>query len=780
MRLLMLSISLICAAGPLLRAQQIGAVRYHIQLDVFKSAKKLSGFTTVFLKSHTAFQGEVGLDLLGLAVDSVKVDGVLQSFRRTGSKLYVSVKFKDSAQTPALSVYYGGTPQKDASWGGFYFDGVYAYNMGVGFDADPHPFGRCWFPCFDTFTDKAAYSFSIGVDSADVAMCNGLLQGTLNDGPGRRRWIWEQKESIPSYLASVAVAPYRLLSGNLSGVNGPVPYVLASLAAATSKMKASFANLQTAFSAFEESYGPHRFPRVGFNAVPFTGGAMEHSTNIAYPLFAVDGTLNYETLYAHELSHHWWGDNVTCATQEDMWLNEGWASYSEKLFLEQKYGQKAYADAMKAHHSDVLRLAHIRDGAVLPVSGIGHEHTYGSHVYKKGADMVHTLRWWMNDRKWKDACVKLQDSFRYGNISTDVMYSIFLRYSFFDLAPFFDQWVKKEGFPGLKIARLETAPQNGKFQSTVLLVQQSRFNFHTYTNFPVWIRWIAADGRGLTTVHTVKQGVQEIRSPLLDFQPVLAELDPADRLSLARTHSYLRLKGDTTAVLPYEFMQVRLKGAADSCTILADHQWVGASLTSGNMGRATPSSYRHWIISGNWAGKAEAELTFEYDGRKSTSTRTGYLDHTLIPGNEDSLVLLYREHHFVPWQRLNSAVFNTGNRFDRSGTVRVLNAAPGEYVLANADPAASVEDPLAPQAGLQLIPNPPLSALVAVWSAQPPACASRVQLISSSGAVVHTQSWPKGEQMLKLNLERLSKGVYVVQLTEPCKGKIKQALLLHQ
>ncbi|MEY3983527.1 MAG: hypothetical protein RL160_1084, partial [Bacteroidota bacterium] len=180
--------SLCMAAIPKLRAQEISAVQYNINLDVYKPSKILSGFTTVLLKSAAPFQGDVALDLLGFTVDSVKVDGVLQSFRRNGSKLFVPVDFKTPVQQVAVKVFYAGTPQKDASWGGFYFDGVYAYNMGVGFDADPHPFGRCWFPCFDTFTSKAAYYFSIGVDAADVALCNGVLQATVSDRPGRKRW----------------------------------------------------------------------------------------------------------------------------------------------------------------------------------------------------------------------------------------------------------------------------------------------------------------------------------------------------------------------------------------------------------------------------------------------------------------------------------------------------------------------------------------------------------------------------------------------------------------
>ena len=116
---------------------------------------------------------------------------------------------------------------------------------------------------------------------------------------------------------------------------------------------------------------------------------MEHATNIAYPRYAIaNGDKTSETLFAHELAHHWWGNTITCKTQEDMWLNEGWASYSERLFLEAVYGKKAYEDDIEANHHSVLQFAHVLDEAVLPVSGIGHANTYGRHVYDKGARSI--------------------------------------------------------------------------------------------------------------------------------------------------------------------------------------------------------------------------------------------------------------------------------------------------------------------------------------------------------------------------------------------------------
>ena len=85
-------------------------------------------------------------------------------------------------------------------------------------------------------------------------------------------------------------------------------------------------------------------------------------------------------------------------------MNEGWASYSERLFLEHLYGKERYKNSIRDNHKSVLHYAHLRDGDTLPVSGIGHENTYGMHVYDKGADMVHTLRGYMGDSAFFKAC----------------------------------------------------------------------------------------------------------------------------------------------------------------------------------------------------------------------------------------------------------------------------------------------------------------------------------------------------------------------------------------
>jgi aminopeptidase N len=131
-----------------------------------------------------------------------------------------------------------------------------------------------------------------------------------------------------------------------------------------------------------------------------------------------------------------------------MWLNEGWANYSEYLFAENVYGREKYLMLIKENHKNVLQYAHSnnRDGEPLPVSGIGHEHTYGMHVYQKGGDMVHTLRGIMGDDAFFRACADFQDSFKFQSVNTEDMMNFFNNYSRFDLAHFSSSGYKRRDF----------------------------------------------------------------------------------------------------------------------------------------------------------------------------------------------------------------------------------------------------------------------------------------------------------------------------------------------
>src|SRR5690606_2565466 len=127
---------------------------------------------------------------------------------------------------------------------------------------------------------------------------------------------WHLPQSIPSYLACVAVAPYSVVTYPHQGIAEEFPVELHAKASDTTSLKSAFVHLGDAIEAFENSYGAYSWGKVGYTLVPFNAGAMEHATNIAYPIYAASG-LSQEALMAHELGHMWWGDLVTCETAGD-------------------------------------------------------------------------------------------------------------------------------------------------------------------------------------------------------------------------------------------------------------------------------------------------------------------------------------------------------------------------------------------------------------------------------------------------------------------------------
>ena len=382
------------------RSDTTDILRYEINLDFTNMGnQQIKGNCKVKFTPKINGVSVLRLDLLELVIDSVVGSNGILTYTYNDTLLNIDIATSmNTIDTSEVRVYYHGSPQQDASgWGGFYFQGNYAFNLGVGFDANPHNYGRVWFPCFDNFVERSTYEFNIITAGGKKAHCNGALisENVISGDTITRKWV--MNEEIPSYLVCVAIADYATVHQSHNGLLGNIPIELVARSNDTTNMKNSFLHLPDAIDIYEIGYGPYRWNKVGFSLVPFGSGAMEHATNIAYPLSAANGGLGSETLMAHEFAHHWWGDLVTCETAEDMWINEGMAVYSEHLFLENIYDYKTSLNAIKTNHKEVVRYAHINEGGYRAISGIPHQYTYGDHVYKKGAVVAHNMRAYLGD-----------------------------------------------------------------------------------------------------------------------------------------------------------------------------------------------------------------------------------------------------------------------------------------------------------------------------------------------------------------------------------------------
>ncbi|HQK98342.1 MAG TPA: hypothetical protein PLH61_09995, partial [Bacteroidia bacterium] len=219
---LILTIGLILSYSSVLSQPGVypDVVHYEITVsDINFTTSSISCKTDIAFKITQNNTSIIKLDLLKLTVDSIVDFNHQYSFTYNDTTLSISLgTILNNGDSSALSIYYHGQPQQDPSgWGGFYFSGSYAFNLGVGFDSDPHNLGKVWFPCVDNFTDRASYSFHITTAVGSKAFCNGALVGQSTNGNGLPIWHWQIFDRIPTYLASVAVAPYTTWSRNYSG-----------------------------------------------------------------------------------------------------------------------------------------------------------------------------------------------------------------------------------------------------------------------------------------------------------------------------------------------------------------------------------------------------------------------------------------------------------------------------------------------------------------------------------------------------------------------------------
>lgn len=622
------------------------------------------------------------LSLLGFTIDSilgVSNQQLAYYYNDTTIKIPLAISVFPG-DTQKVTVFYHGTPAADPSgWGGFYFNGVYAFNMGVGFDSDPHNYGRAWFPCNDTFTDRARYSFAIVTLSSSKAFCNGILSSSNVLPGGKTKWIWEMNQEIPTYLASISIAPYYTVLRNFQNI----PVEIACLPQDSNAVINTFIHLDSVLSFFVQAYGPYPFDKVGYCLIPFNSGAMEHATSIHIGKPFVNGSLTYETLWAHELSHMWWGDWATCESEGDMWLNEGFASFNEGYVTQKLYGNFAYKDWIRTSNRKVIQFAHVTDNGYLPLINIPHDYTYGPTVYNKGANVAHTLRYFMGDSAFFTGCQSYMNNRGNSAVNSYQLRDELSNSSGTALNRFFDDWVFTPGFPHFEIDSVEIV--NAASNSYIIHTRQkTKGNSHVY-EMPVEI--YCTDGINDTTIRITITTTTNSFPISFSFAPSLFIVDREDHMSDATT-SYEKVINATGVLsFPEAYITMNIiQPGIDSSLIYITHHWVAPDpfKNTSNGAGIRLSNYRYYSFDGILQPGFKSNATLSYNG--TSSTTVGYLDMGLITGSEDSLLLLYRTNCGDEWQIASNFTLNTfGNKFDRVGSITIDSIQKGEYTLAYRD-----------------------------------------------------------------------------------------------
>lgn len=686
------------AQEPEQRSDTIDIIKYDVNLLVDQNIQEIDGSTKVIFRSKMNNISSISLDLQNLVIDHISKNGQPLSYNYDDTTIVVyfnTALMKDDSME--IDVYYHGKPVKDNSgWGGWYWSGDYAYNLGVAFESAPHNYGRVWHPCFDNFVERALYDISVITQGDKMGTSVGLLKDSSLQANGNIKWSWSSEIPIPSYLACIHVADYTTIEWTFNGSNRQVPIQLFSKPQDTSAFKTAFQNLNKNLEAFEHFYGPYQFEKVGYSLVPFTGGAMEHASNISYPVFSATSGTTFETLMAHELAHHWWGNWVTCDKKEEMWLNEGMASYSEYLFLEYVYGKETSREGIKDMLEDVIHMTHITDSGYRAIQGVPHEYTYSSHVYDKGALVAHTLRNYLGDSIYFPAIKQFMIDSSLRGINSASLQSYLEDYANKDLEHFFQPWVYSPGFTNFNISywNIDNINIDGTYDVKIRVLQRLNNAPDYYNEVPLEITFFDKNW-GQSTKNIFISGPCGEYDFKLNFEPALVVLDKNQKISDGCIQDSVILNGNGFRNFTRQHLKIKIDQISDSALLYIEHHYAPPEEFKTPIQGLNISQYRFWKIHGDIKGTIEGYIDFTFDGSNSSN---GYMDDKLITGQEDSLVLLHRTDGLQDWNIVtNTTLYTQGSNTDKKGRIRINEITTGEYTLGFYNSTASDSNIVIPE-----------------------------------------------------------------------------------
>lgn len=648
---------------------------------------------------------EIRLDLEALTMDSVLLDGVAAAFTKTNNLLTVPFPTPPALDdTLEIEIVYHGQPVTDASnWGGFYNLNGYTFNLGVGFAADPHSFGRAWFPCFDNFVERSTFDITVISLSSRPGYSNGVMVSEIQQ-TGQVIRHWKIGQPIPSYLACFAAGPYTSWKRNYDSI----PVEIAAAASDTNKVKSTFQHLPQAIACFKHWYGPYLWPKIGYSLVPFNSGAMEHATNVAIGRPFVDGSLTYETLWAHELSHHWWGDLATCSTAEDMWLNEGWAVYSEHLFTEWVYGKAAYQDAVRDNFLNVLEETHVAEGGYRAVSGVPHDLTYGQHVYNKGPVVAHNLRWYLGDSLFRVGIQAALGATQFDDWSSAELRDLMSAATGQDLTDFFDDWVFSPGFTHFSIDSAVAMPgPDSAFFYKIFVKQKLRGAPHFHHDVPLEFTVVNDDWERIERTALVSGENSEVLVDVpFQFNPKFIWVNTNLKLTLARAEKEWVVKSPGNRNFAPAKMTMNISSVPDSAIIRVEHHYAMPDTA----GSANPNGYlltnRYWTIEADLPVGFDGYAGIFYDGKGQMDQLDAELFAQTSP-NEDSVLLLYRPAPGFPWTEYPTYFKNKlTSPMDKYGYIRIDHVQPGQYTFAKGVSTVGSNEPSEEKPFVKATPNP--------------------------------------------------------------------------
>ncbi|MFK8025936.1 MAG: M1 family metallopeptidase, partial [Ilumatobacter sp.] len=415
---------------------------YELTLDWDPDELRLDGVTTI---EATATQdlSAFNVELTGFEISEVTVDGEPADVERSGDEVTVTppeavaegARFETViayAGTPVDNQFVAGDVGRPSGW---HTEADYVYVAGEPLSAST------FHPVNDHPSDKASFTYRITAPSELTVAASGTLTSRTDssDDDGEvTTWVFDQPAPQTTYLTTILIGDFVVVDDEPSQSGVPIRNVYdADLADLVDPL---FAEQPEMLDAFEELFGPYPFDVYGSAVVEGSfGGALETQTLSIYGA-AIVSFGDPEDVIAHELAHHWFGNHVSLARWEDIWRNEGFATYSEALWQEASNPDFSYQDWIREL---------VRFGPALErhVHDPGPTELFGIQVYLRGGLTLHALRLEVGDEVFFEILRSWNDRFGGANATTDDFVALAEELAGVDLTELFDDWIYSRALP---------------------------------------------------------------------------------------------------------------------------------------------------------------------------------------------------------------------------------------------------------------------------------------------------------------------------------------------
>ncbi|MAL17505.1 MAG: peptidase M1 [Balneola sp.] len=439
---------------------------YHLNVKVDIADSSISGSNLVQYKVLKPFQ-VMQIDLQEpMEISRITQAGESLDFEREGNAFFISLNQKQvEGDVNQIQINFSGKPTVAVRppWdGGFTWTQdsngnpfVATSNQGIG--------ASIWWPNKDHPYDEVD-SLLISVNTPDSLMdvSNGRLRGVDELKNGTKTWNWFVSNPINSYGVNINIGDYVHFSEEYEGEKGTLDLDYYVLRENLEKAKEQFKQVKPMMDAFEYWFGPYPFYEDGYKLVEVPYLGMEHQSSVTYgngyengylgrDLSGSGWGLKFDFIIIHETGHEWFANSITYADVADMWIHEGFTNYSESLYLDYHYGEKAANEYVQG-----LRLGIQNDRPLIGTYGVHHEGS--GDMYNKGGNLLHTLRQVADDDSlWRATLRGLNKEFYHQTVSTQQIEDYISEKIGLNLDPVFDQYLRD-----IRIPTLEYAYRNGE------------------------------------------------------------------------------------------------------------------------------------------------------------------------------------------------------------------------------------------------------------------------------------------------------------------------------